>query len=124
MEKQTYEKQKQTKLGPNKHYINAVTYLGGVYLLKSIMCLWWELAEKHLKMAGGTSFDFKFEYNAVIKQMDRFERSLRKYIDNKEATCSIFDIINSRLMAMLDEVKENMNNYLDELIKKDLQNEN
>lgn len=121
MKKQTYEKQKQTKLTPSRHYINAVTYLGGVYLLKSIMCLWWELAEKHLKMAGGTLFDFKFEYNAVIKQMDRFERSLRKYIDNKEATCSSFEIINDRLEKMLDEVKEKMNDYLDKLIKKDLQ---
>lgn len=119
--KKDYEKQKQTRLAPSRYYINAVTYLGGVYLLKSIMCLWWEMAEKHLKMAGGTSFDFKFEYNAVIKQMDRFERSLRKYIDNKEATCSSFEIINDRLENMLDEEKEKINDYLDELIKKDLQ---
>ena len=119
-----YEKQKQTRLTPSKHYINAVTYLGGVYLLKSIMCLWWELADKHLKMAGGTSFDFKFEYNAVIKQMNRFELALRKYIDRKEETCSSFEIINGRLEKMLDETKEKMNDYLNELIKKDLQHEN
>lgn len=116
-----YEKQKRTKLAPSRHYINAVTYLGGVYLLKSIMCLWWELAEKHLKMAGGTSFDFKFEYNAVINQMNRFERSLRKYIGNKEATCSSFEIINDRLEKMLDESKDKMNDYLNNFIKNDLQ---
>lgn len=119
--KKHYEKQKQTRLAPSRYYINAVTYLGGVYLLKSIMCLWWELAGKHLKMAGGTSFDFKFEYNAVINQMNKFERALRKYVDRKEELNSSFDIINSRLMAMLDETKEKMNDYLNELIKKDLQ---
>lgn len=61
----TQEEYKKMKLSSNKHYLNSVLYVGGVYLLKSIMLCWWELAEDELKKAGGLSFDFKMDFHTA-----------------------------------------------------------
>lgn len=117
----TNEEYKKLKLNSNKNYLNSVIYVCGVYILESVKCLWFDIAEDELKKAGGLSFGFKHEFNAAKKAMNNFERTLRQYVVKKEEMCEEFEHINAYLEQVLDEAKVKMNEYLNELIKKDLQ---
>lgn len=89
--------------------------------MKSVICLWFDLAEDELKKAGGTTFDFKFEFNALKKMMNRFEVNLRKYVVKKEEMMDETWNINGRLEEVLDEAKDKMTDYMNELMNKEIQ---
>ena len=119
--KKTYEEKKKAILSQNKHYINAVLYIGGVYILMSVICLWFDLAEDALKRAGGTAFDFKFEFNALKRVINRFEINLRKYVVRKQEMMDEMWNINGRLEEILDEAKDKMTDYMNNLMNKEIQ---
>ena len=109
------------KLNSNKHYLNSVLYVGGVYILESIKCLWFDLAEDELRNAGGLSFGFKHEFNAAKNAMNNFERTLRQYVVKKEEMCSEFELINARLEEILKDAKKQIKAYMEATIKDELQ---
>lgn len=117
----TQEEYKKLKLNQNKHYLNSVLYVGGVYILESIKCLWFDLAEDELRKAGGLSFWFKHEFNAAKKAMNNFERTLRQYVVKKEEMCAEFELINARLEEILEDAKKQIKAYMDATIKDELQ---
>lgn len=117
----TQEEYKKLKLNQNKHYLNSVLYIGGVYLLNSVMCLWWDLAEDELRKAGGLSFDFKQDFNAAKNTMNRFEKRLRGYVVKKEEMMNEFETINKRLEDIMAEAKAQIEQYMNDTIKYELQ---
>lgn len=117
----TQEEYKKMKLNSNKHYLNSVLYVGGVYILESIKCLWFDLAEDELRKAGGLSFGFKHEFNAAKNAMNNFERTLRQYVVKKEEMCAEFELINARLEEILEDAGKQIKAYMDATIKDELQ---
>ena len=117
----TQEEYKKMKLNSNKHYLNSVLYVGGVYILESIKCLWFDLAEDELRAAGGLSFGFKHEFNAAKNAMNNFEKTLRQYVVKKDEMCAEFELINARLEEILEDAKKQIKAYMDETIKDELQ---
>lgn len=84
-------KQAIEKMKSKPEFENAAFYLGGVYSLLSIMCLWWDEAEENLKAAGGYGFNFKQSFIDCKKSMNKFEVVLRKYVCNWQAVSEEFE---------------------------------
>lgn len=87
----TEEKIKRLKDNPD--FQTAVTYASGTYMLLSVMILWWDLMEDHLRKAGCLCFDFKHEFLACKAQLEKFEKTLARNVssDQKLPFCNDFE---------------------------------
>lgn len=99
---------KENKISEKLGFIKAAWLISGVYLLLSIICLWWDEAEDYLHEAGALHFTFKQEFMNCKRAFNKFEVSMRKFVneDKKPDFCQDFDLIQSKLRKYLfnDEV--------------------
>ena len=79
------------KLMNSKEFNDAAFYLGGIYQLLSVICLWWDEAEDNLKATGAYGFDFKHDFVSCMKMLNRFEVRLRRYVTDWETLCKEYE---------------------------------
>ena len=94
---------KTNKLSEKIGFIKAAWLISGVYLLLSIICQWWDEAEEHLHDAGALHFTFKQEFMNCKKSIERFEVSMRRYVndDKKEELLKDYDLVQTKLRKYL-----------------------
>ena len=117
-------KQQIEKLMNSNEFNNAAFYLGGIYQLLSVCCLWWDEAEDNLKATGAYGFDFKHDFVACMKVLNRFEVTLRKYVTDWDALSKEFFELEPILREFVfgndtPELRlKNLKNGIDEFLKR------
>lgn len=112
------------KLMNSKEFEHAAFYLGGIYQLLSVCCLWFDEAEDNLKATGAYGFDFKHDFVACMKALNRFEVLLRKYVTDWQTLSEEFDWLEPILREFVfgkdapELRKKNLKKGIDEFIKR------